>query len=654
MKNNKQRALCALRRSLSFPLAALLLSACGGEPEPGAVSSAQSSSAQSSSSNGNTNSLSQQAFKETLYPILKDNCSICHNQNGIGVPPHGDNNLATAHEAASSVVDLNTPEFSRIVSRLRVDKHNCWINCDAAADTAEQAIRDWKSALDGNPVVKNCEPEFPRDLILLSDLPFVKSIKSMLGGWVAYGRTEPDAATKLFSQKGTVANTSLLNTRLEWAAHVTGEFQRRAAQISGCMQADRSCARDYIQKTAHRAFKRPVTQTEVSELMAVFDEGAISSFTYGIKLAVQAILVSPSFNHRTEYGELNADGNYELTPHEYASTISFLLTDSLPDEELLAAAESGALSNPAERESQTMRLLSLDSTKESVESTLLSAWSLGNLFGKVKDRDTFPEYSPLLAAQMYEETRLFLRKHLWGGGLTNVLSSRTTYVNKALADLYNIPFPGNDPSQFEEVNINDGRRAGLLTQASLLTAYSRTDETSVVARGLFVNGPLLCLPRVPPPPEDIVAEIEQQLSSDSTEVERAEFRAATEPCKNCHAHFDAYGLMFEQYDAIGGFRELNERGEAIHAGVDLSNMAEFNGYVSGPVEFADMLAGREEFVQCVTRHLLAYGTGENGIQRNQCDVTDITDNLSNQSTLTDIIRSIATSPALSTRISEAN
>ncbi len=609
-------------------------------------------------------SLSQAAFEQTLHPLLREACAVCHfsgspipnPKTGKAVPGHADASVTLAHEAVLPFVNLDSPQLSIIAERMSNDRHNCGeqVQCDAKAKAFRDAIARWADMVNDGNVVASCDPSFPQDLILLAELPYLSSIQSLLGAWVLDGHETPDPATKLFSQKGTIANVSLVNSRLDWAVRASDNFQRRAVQLSGCFQANKTCARNYIEKVARTAFKRPLQAGEVNDLMTVYDQGATTSFAYGIKLAVQAILLSPSFNHRTEYGQMNADGNFDLTPHEIASTLSYLLTDSLPDSELAAAADSGALADPAERERQALRLLSKETTKSNMEYTLLSAWNFGNLFGKVKDPTMFPQYSANLASQMYEETRLFLRHHLWSGGISEVLTGRTTFVNGALADLYGIPFPGSERNKFMEVYLADDYRAGILTQASFLTAFSRTDETSVVARGLFVNGPLLCLPDVPAPPLDVISEIEEQLTSGATEIELADYRGKTAPCMNCHNQFDAYGLMFEQYDAIGKHRLINKDGSAIESAVSLGKMATFSGIsVEGPVEFGELLGNRPEFIECVTRHMFAYGTGNDGIHSKQCEVTNITKNLNKNSSLTDILRGVVTSPALSTRVAEA-
>ena len=111
--------------------------------------------------------------------------------------------------------------------------------------------------------------------------------------------------------------------------------------------------------------------------------------------------------------------------------------------------------------------------------------------------------------------------------------------------------------------------------------------------------------------------------------------------------------MFEQYDAIGQHRFYDSHGHSIDSFADLTNMASFDSVVSGPVEFAEMLAARDEFINCVTRHLFAYGTGNDGVQSSQCEVTNITQNLNQNSSFSDIIRGVVTSPALSTRVAEA-
>jgi hypothetical protein len=264
----------------------------------------------------------------------------------------------------------------------------------------------------------------------------------------------------------------------------------------------------------------------------------------------------------------------------------------------------------------------------------------------------FPEYGPLLQANMFEETRLFLNEALWGAGasLGQVLTSRQSFVNQALADLYGVPFTGNDPTDFVAVELPESERAGLLTQASLLTARARSDNTSVVARGLFVRSALLCLPRPPPPPEDVIAQVQALLAADLTERERADFRAMTSPCNGCHQAMDAFGLMLENYDAIGRFRQ-ELAGEVIDSTVNLDSVG-FPGTFAGAVDFVATAAESAQLSACVARHLAVYATGDDGLATRDCELEEFKGLAPAETDLRQIVTSLAGSALLRTRSGE--
>lgn len=499
----------------------------------------------------------------------------------------------------------------------------------------------------------DCPPGIPQDLILLSELAFVNSVRDLVGDTVLEGRLAPEAETKTFTQKGLVANTSLVSTRLDWAEHASEQLDGRVAEVTGCVADDAACARAYLGAFMRRAYRRPVSDSEIDDLMTVFATGAETDFDTGVKLAVEAVILSPSFNHRTEYGTATGDGTFQLTPHEVASSLSYLLTDSLPDEELASAADAGTLTDPAELVRQLDRLLSDEDVRDSVEKTVLSAWNMGNIFGQVKDPGLFPQFSAGLASQMYHETELFLKAHIWDPqkGLNSVLTSRSTFLNENLATIYGVPFAGATPSEFAPTELPSDQRAGILTQASFMTAFSRTDSTSVVARGLFINGPLFCFPKIQSPPESAIAELEAQLEEDLTERQRAEHRAATSPCMNCHSQFDAFGLLLESYDPIGQFRTVEE-GVPVDTDVEVVNKGDMDGHYEDVIAFAERAAAGPEFAQCVARHMMVYATGEDGIARQDCEVFNATLDLPPQATLRDVLARVVQAEVFSQRIEE--
>jgi hypothetical protein len=250
---------------------------------------------------------------------------------------------------------------------------------------------------------------------------------------------------------------------------------------------------------------------------------------------------------------------------------------------------------------------------------------------------------------MFEETRLFLNHALWSEGSTvdQVLTSRTTFVNETLADLYGVPFTGSEPTQFVEVELPATERAGLLTQASLLSARARSDNTSVVARGIFVRSGLLCMKPPPPPPEAVIAQVQELLAADLTERERAEFRAATSPCNGCHASIDGFGLMLENYDAIGRYREELE-GEPIDPQVDLGSLG-YPGVFDGVVDFVATAAEDPQFTSCLARHLAVYATNEDGLATGDCELETFAEASPAEMSLPEIVASLARSPLLTMR-----
>ena len=129
------------------------------------------------------------------------------------VPAHADKTVTVAHDAVLPYVDLDMADFSRIVERMSADRQNCGSSaeCDALAMEFTQAIDDWNSLANGGVVVgPSCAPSFPQDLILLADLPYIKSANDLLGHWVFEQKDTPDPATKLFTQKSKLEHRPMI------------------------------------------------------------------------------------------------------------------------------------------------------------------------------------------------------------------------------------------------------------------------------------------------------------------------------------------------------------------------------------------------------------------------------------------------------------
>jgi hypothetical protein len=78
-----------------------------------------------------------------VYPLLTEYCSACHSSTSATrqSPFFADEDLNTAYAAVKTKINLDSPEASRLVIRLRNEFHNCWDNCAANATEMEDAIR---------------------------------------------------------------------------------------------------------------------------------------------------------------------------------------------------------------------------------------------------------------------------------------------------------------------------------------------------------------------------------------------------------------------------------------------------------------------------------------------------------------------------------
>jgi hypothetical protein len=364
-------------------------------------------------------------------------------------------------------------------------------------------------------------------------------------------------------------------------------------------------------------------------------------------LAMTAALVAPPTLYRTEFAQ--GPASESLTAHERAAALAALLLDSIPDQELLAAADDGSLMTPDGLDGQITRLLQLPRVQEHLTQLMLHGFGVPKLFESPKDEAVFPQYTGDLQLSMYEETRRFIEDVLWtrDAPLGELLSSRESFVDPALADLYGVPYPGTG-DEFVPVSLPPSR-AGLLTQPSLLSVLSRTDNTSVVARGLFVRGVVLCLPKVPAPPAEVQAQVEEQLSADSTQAELAEYRANTHPCSSCHQQFDRFGLVLETFDPIGRERD------AMIEPVDLEGLFTFQGTVSNPVDLIDQIAETPEFVDCMTERLLSYALSEAAQTGSLCLPPDLEESLHGEAAgIADLVSAVVRHPAFSLRTASEN
>ena len=266
-------------------------------------------------------------------------------------------------------------------------------------------------------------------------------------------------------------------------------------------EEEEACATEILSRLARLAYRRPLGTDDMSVLMSFYQSGrAKGRFDQGVQAALERILVSPYFLLRKEVDPPNAvPGSPVLVSDiDLASRLSFFLWSSIPDGELLRAAESGQLRNPAVLEQQVARMLQ-DLRSQAFLENFFGQWLyLRNLASHAPDPKLFPTFSDTLRKAFERETELFLTSQLREDrSALDLFTANYTFVNERLAEFYALP--NVHGSHFRRVTLSpDSPRAGLLGQGSILSVTSYAHRTSPVLRGKWLLENVLGTP--PPPP----------------------------------------------------------------------------------------------------------------------------------------------------------
>ncbi len=374
------------------------------------------------------------------------------------------------------------------------------------------------------------------------------------------------------------------------------------------VQAEEPCAYKIFSTLSRRAFRRPVTESDLRPLMAFYRAGRREGdFDSGIERGLRAILVSPDFLFRIERDPpgLPPDTVYRLNDFELASRLSFFLWSSIPDEELLTLAQQGRLHDPLVLHRQVKRMLA-DARSDALVANFAGQWlSLRNLALARPDPDVFPEFDEALRQSFEEETNLFFESILREDrSVLDLLAADYTFLNQRLAEHYGIP--NIYGSQFRRVTLTDPNRGGLLGEGSILTVTSYPNRTSVVLRGKWILENLLGTPPPPPPPGVAALKPESHDGRLLTVRQQMEQHRTDPACASCHMRMDPLGFALENYDGVGRWR-AKDVGVVIDPSGELPDGTRFTG-PEGLKE--SILTGhRDEYLETVTEKLLMYALG---------------------------------------------
>ena len=368
------------------------------------------------------------------------------------------------------------------------------------------------------------------------------------------------------------------------------------------------CAKQIAENLAHRAYRRLLTEDDISHLMSFYNEGRLENGTFdqGITEVVAAVLASPDFLFRsiqTPKG-LSKNTAFPLSDLELASRLSFFIWNTGPDAELLKLAEARQLSKPGALDAQVKRMMADPKAQSLVTSFAMKWLNLNSLDLVQPDAKIFNGFNATLRKDFMTEAEKFLSRILLENhSVVELLTSDQTFVNNRLARHYGIEGPST--SAFKEVTLTDPKRFGLLGKAAVLMRTSYGDRTSPVLRGAWVLDKIIGSPPSPPPP-NVVTNLPQN-AGEAPKTVRAllEQHRDKASCRQCHGVIDPTGLALENFDAIGQFRTTDR--QAGNAKLDTSTVLPNGVAIDGPVELRKQLASRPEaFVGALTEKLMMY------------------------------------------------
>lgn len=417
--------------------------------------------------------------------------------------------------------------------------------------------------------------------------------------------------------------------------------------------SERERARAFVSAFGERAFRRPLDAREVEMFAGFFELGRnayddVSGFAAGMRMLIEVFLRSPAFLYRSESSTDASGASIPLSDYEVAQRLSYLFTNSMPDDALLDAARAGQLSRPSDVRGQALRLISTPAARGAILGFHDQLLDFEKFEGISPSQRAYPDLPESFAEDVITSSRLFITDLVTAqaGTFHDLMTSTEAFVNADLARVYGLP--GNFGSDFVKVSLPEDERRGFFNQLGFLAANSTSINPDPIHRGVFIATRVLCLGIAAPP--DGVPPLPP--ITDGTNRQIVENHTQTSPvCQACHATLiNPFGFPFENYDASGAYRTADNG-----APVDASTTARIDGEplaVRNSLELAEALGESRQAHECFSSHLVEYAFGREKTQRDQTLIDALADASLGRAPILELLVRIAESPAFMARSTE--
>jgi len=396
------------------------------------------------------------------------------------------------------------------------------------------------------------------------------------------------------------------------AAQVVDEGNRGElipCQPASSVAPDDQCAREFFSRVGLYLYRRPLTDEELATAVRAAHDSAqsVNDFYYGISVSLAAMLTTPQFLFVTDTIEPDPDDgdDVRLTGYAKASRLSFFLWNAAPDDELLAAAESGELQTRKGLKAQVERMMASPRLEDGVRSFFKDMLEFELFETLEKDPMIYPAYSQMLADDAMEQVLrdivdvLLVRE----ADYRDLFTTRKTSVTPALARVYRIAAEQPAGGWVDYEFAPDDIRAGILTRIGFTALHAHPGRSSPTLRGKALRETLLCQ-SVPPPPGDVDFTLFNDPNAPTkTARQRLDAHNSVPACTGCHLITDPIGFGLENFDGIGAFR-TTENDEQL----DVTGTIDGKPFTR-PDELAMGVRDNPALASCVVRRLTAYGMG---------------------------------------------
>ena len=382
----------------------------------------------------------------------------------------------------------------------------------------------------------------------------------------------------------------------------------------------REVAEETLRAFMERAYRRSVIQSELDEMLTLYDEFRAEGdrFKQALKETLSTVLISDPFLYIAAPVPLGDDDRIsDEESSQLASRLSYFIWSGPPDDRLLELASQNRLSDPATLAHEVKRMLS-DSRARRFSRQFVNEWLHLDKHDLIAvNPEFYPLYDEDLGADMVAETIATFQAIFHGQkDARELISSDTVYINQRLARHYGFP-AGVTGGDMQPVAVPASQaRGGLLRHAAVLTMTGDGAESNPIHRGVWILERLLNDPPPPPPPSVPPLEVSPEQVGKLTLKQKIELHAEQSACAACHAKIDPWGLPLENYDAIGAWRDEAlvihpDTADQSFVPIDSTTTLNTGERIRGVNELVDYLfhEREDEFTAALTWHMMAYALG---------------------------------------------